>query len=637
MMQPPVPVLSRTVTTPPAKHSLSPVASSVTEKTPAPVTPPSKPVVQPSQISPPAAAQSKPAQSVKEQQEPKKSPSPPRAQTVAASKPTTPPAAKTPAPVVISPVASVAPAIATITPSAGTQSSISAAAATKVSTATTASAQAKPTVAAPSTPTASAAHSATSTVTTSTTTAATPPTLSRSPTPSPVQAASTQSPLQSFQKPWPDHWVDSDNQFVQQARRLNALIGPVQPLSAKTVSTSTVKLLQTWVAGATEALLFMVPVSAVQTLVAAAIETQAVYSEDAMLPLLGMLRAYARTQRIARACASQSWLNALQSVGGLATLVNAEHDLVQQLVALYPQIPITVVASAGDDVLSIYLDTLMAENADARREAKLVNAWVGSLLSRSLPSSGVWDDDGALARNAHKVEWTHSKTLLRILTQPHKYQHDVSALQALVNRSGFVAGLVELCLVHRNIREGIDACNLTGNDEALERLLRYCLSQSDWQYALSATLKAPFVALDVNQLTTLMLDALGVQAIDVLLAEPQVAERVDPQLCAKAMRIVDNTSTRDGVVRTVLETADSYLWSQQPATVPANLVDPFASAPGDHWGTRVAISEAQCVCGLGVLAPVGASLLVFPCGHVCHARCVPDNVCISCMTRTFTL
>jgi hypothetical protein len=49
-----------------------------------------------------------------------------------------------------------------------------------------------------------------------------------------------------------------------------------------------------------------------------------------------------------------------------------------------------------------------------------------------------------------------------------------------------------------------------------------------------------------------------------------------------------------------------------------------------HWGVSVSPSTQQCPrCGL----PPTAEVLVFPCGHVFHAACLPEEACVRCMAH----
>ena len=49
-----------------------------------------------------------------------------------------------------------------------------------------------------------------------------------------------------------------------------------------------------------------------------------------------------------------------------------------------------------------------------------------------------------------------------------------------------------------------------------------------------------------------------------------------------------------------------------------------------HWGR--AVQPATSRCGRCGLPPMGAVLL-FPCGHLFHTSCLPEQACVQCMAR----
>eukprot|EP00455_Lapot_gusevi_P050325 TRINITY_DN7271_c0_g1_i5.p1 TRINITY_DN7271_c0_g1~~TRINITY_DN7271_c0_g1_i5.p1 ORF type:complete len:117 (-),score=7.46 TRINITY_DN7271_c0_g1_i5:22-372(-) len=57
-----------------------------------------------------------------------------------------------------------------------------------------------------------------------------------------------------------------------------------------------------------------------------------------------------------------------------------------------------------------------------------------------------------------------------------------------------------------------------------------------------------------------------------------------------------------------------------------------------HWGVALDLNKSICICcTLPISETVGNSIIVFPCGHLYHQVCCPEQACITCFSSNFSL
>jgi hypothetical protein len=205
-----------------------------------------------------------------------------------------------------------------------------------------------------------------------------------------------------------------------------------------------------------------------------------------------------------------------------------------------------------------------------------------------------------------------------------------------------------------------DAAAAAGADTTLACLLR---ALEAW-HASPAGRRAPgarearcsmdvIAAAAADALLALQADALARDAAAAALlapldahlwAPPRAALGRFPQLRAVLSRELDGRSLHDlpFVERRPAEdgvgdgaSADGAAWALAFARGSEG-VPPLAEERG-HWGVRARCGGAQRCrrCATPLAGPRPTRLVAFPCGHVFHAACLPEEACVTCMLANF--
>jgi hypothetical protein len=219
-----------------------------------------------------------------------------------------------------------------------------------------------------------------------------------------------------------------------------------------------------------------------------------------------------------------------------------------------------------------YLKRLMETKPKCREDTALVINWFLLMLyDRTPPRDELMSpEDGRPLPRSDKLQWRHFTRLMSVIDQSRGNATVTEALTRACREAGFWPGLLRLHTNRGALQCALDIAIDTDDWDSFERLLTLGHSVSLWQSALERVfanaMVNPAASVGVTRSVELMLARAGpIATTEVISAIPGGSGALTPEAMRSIIR-VGRISLVDqpAVVRSLLSTVDSYLWSKRP-------------------------------------------------------------------------
>ena len=102
---------------------------------------------------------------------------------------------------------------------------------------------------------------------------------------------------------------------------------------------------------------------------------------------------------------------------------------------------------------------------------------------------------------------------------------------------------------------------------------------------------------------------------------------LSPALRALVEHEIESSSGNSGSGGDKLDLAIDRDWADLDRTVPQ---EPVLEDPAINWGVPTRMAAICKVCNLKLTDCQNEAVVIFPCGHAFHAKCVPERACPLC-------
>jgi hypothetical protein len=262
----------------------------------------------------------------------------------------------------------------------------------------------------------------------------------------------------------------------------------------------------------------------------------------------------------------------------------APKDAISYTVALYPKIrPWYVewkVSEANPRYYIEYLNQLLSAREDCRKNQNFVHSFFGHCLQQGAPNRETLFSKGKPVRGAHKREWGFAENLMEVIQNEYRvYSRNSEHLQNLCEKAGFFPGLLQLYLLHGQIRQAVDMVISTDDEHGLFHVLSESSDPEMWSFAMERMQQlrndaAPILesefTITKDGFLKFMIRRLGpLYAMQLLLKATEFAKSGISYEAYQVFTTMGKIEIREKkpLVYEMLSTIDSYLWSRKPKAV----------------------------------------------------------------------
>eukprot|EP00026_Physarum_polycephalum_P000440 Phypoly_transcript_00441.p1 GENE.Phypoly_transcript_00441~~Phypoly_transcript_00441.p1 ORF type:complete len:1585 (+),score=566.32 Phypoly_transcript_00441:138-4757(+) len=264
---------------------------------------------------------------------------------------------------------------------------------------------------------------------------------------------------------------------------------------------------------------------------------------------------------------------------------SAPKDAINYTVSLYPKIrPWFVEWRISENLPRYYIDyltALLSTREECRKNQNFVHSFFGHCLRTAAPNREDLFSNSQPVRGAHKREWGYAESLIEVIQNEYQvYSRNSEHLQHMCEKAGFFPGLLQLYLLHGQIRQAVDLVVCTDDEPGLFHVLSDSSDSEMWSCAMQRMqqMRADFAqpnpesefAITKDAFLKFMIRRLGpLPAMQLLLKETEFAKSGISHEAYKVFTTMGKVEIREKrpLVYEMLSTIDSYLWSRKPKAV----------------------------------------------------------------------
>jgi len=256
-------------------------------------------------------------------------------------------------------------------------------------------------------------------------------------------------------------------------------------------------------------------------------------------------------------------------------------------------LPSLILETIDDKNKLQYVQKLLKERHDLRRDARLVHVLLKELIAENPPDrTQIFNADHKFRTDALKIEWSNGYYIMKILNRPNKYQFDAKYAEDLTREHGFIKGLKLMLLNNRKYEVLISLIVELDDIEEFERVLHknpITSTPASWTHLIRAVLaycnpkviapiSTPARRINILFVAHRAIDALGPRtAINVLQTCLKDQQTHLPASFFSAVLAETRAEVwaKLPIMRESLEVLDSHLWSVRSSALGAPFAEVF--------------------------------------------------------------